>query len=162
MWRMVCSRSWRTFPHLWWSRYCCRSHRSWCQDVPMFLINYNVSIMFCDFLGQFYIVDHNCEIMYIFNMRVIIDEDVRGLLYRLTLYIKKSKRFEQLLVPRELELTNGQIPQSTSPISHNAPFKTDMCAFLFWMVRVLWGMGQVQSEICEIGLLLKNVPETTV
>ena len=39
---------------------------------------------------------------------------------------------------------NLQIPEWTCSISHNAPFRTEMCTFLFWAV---------QSEICEIGLL---------
>ena len=30
---------------------------------------------------------------------------------------------------------NWQIPQSTCSISHNAPFRTEMCTFLFWMVH---------------------------
>ena len=29
----------------------------------------------------------------------------------------------------------SQIPQCTSPISHNAPFRTEMCTFLFWMLH---------------------------
>ena len=28
-----------------------------------------------------------------------------------------------------------KIPQCTCPISHNAPFRTEMCTFLFWMVH---------------------------
>ena len=28
----------------------------------------------------------------------------------------------------------SQISQCTCPISHNAPFRTEMCTFLFWMV----------------------------
>ena len=28
---------------------------------------------------------------------------------------------------------NSQIPECTCLISHNVPFKTDMCSFLFWM-----------------------------
>ena len=31
--------------------------------------------------------------------------------------------------------TNSQIPQRISSISHNAPFRTEMCTFLFWMVH---------------------------
>ena len=30
---------------------------------------------------------------------------------------------------------HSQIPQCTCPISHNAPFRTEMCTFLFWMVH---------------------------
>ena len=30
---------------------------------------------------------------------------------------------------------NSQIPQCTCSISHNAPFRTKMCTFLFWMVH---------------------------
>ena len=29
---------------------------------------------------------------------------------------------------------NSQIPECTCSISHNAPFRTEMCTFLFWMV----------------------------
>ena len=29
---------------------------------------------------------------------------------------------------------NSQSPQCTCPIPHNAPFRTEMCTFLFWMV----------------------------
>ena len=29
----------------------------------------------------------------------------------------------------------SQIPQCTWPISHNAPFRTEMCTFLFWKVH---------------------------
>ena len=29
----------------------------------------------------------------------------------------------------------SQIPQRTCPISHNAPLRTEMCTFLFWMVH---------------------------
>ena len=33
----------------------------------------------------------------------------------------------------------SQIPQCTSPISHNVPFRTEMCTFLFWMVHcAIW------------------------
>ena len=28
---------------------------------------------------------------------------------------------------------NSQIPECTCSISHNAPFRTEMCTFLFWM-----------------------------
>ena len=30
---------------------------------------------------------------------------------------------------------NSQTPQFTHPISHSAPFRTDVCAFLFWMAH---------------------------
>ena len=32
-----------------------------------------------------------------------------------------------------LNWPNSQIPEYTCSISHNAPFRTDMCTFLFWM-----------------------------
>ena len=35
----------------------------------------------------------------------------------------------------QIPVTNSQIPQCTFFISHNAPFKTEMCIFLFWMVH---------------------------
>ena len=34
-----------------------------------------------------------------------------------------------------LKRTISQIPHCTCPISHNAPFRTEMCTFLFWMVH---------------------------
>ena len=44
-----------------------------------------------------------------------------------------------------------QFPQCTCLISHNAPFRTEMCTFLFWMVH--YGQkGQGQCGICEFGL----------
>ena len=47
---------------------------------------------------------------------------------------------------------NSQILQCTSSISHNAPFRTEMCTFLFWMVHCgIW--ENVHCGICEIGLL---------
>ena len=39
----------------------------------------------------------------------------------------------------ESNRTYSQIPQCTSFIPHNAPFKTEMCTFLFWMVH--YGIG---------------------
>ena len=34
-----------------------------------------------------------------------------------------------------------KIPEFTCPISHNAPFRTEMCTFLFWMVHLGCGTG---------------------
>ena len=34
-----------------------------------------------------------------------------------------------------IDVTISQIPQCTSFIYHNAPFRTEMCTFLFWMVH---------------------------
>ena len=40
---------------------------------------------------------------------------------------------------------NSEIPQCTCPISHNAPVRTNICTFLFWMVhcgiwnKCIWG-----------------------
>ena len=52
---------------------------------------------------------------------------------------------------------NSQIPQYTCSISHNAPFRTEMCTFLFWMVhcgiwnRCIVGFVRLVScpEICQ-------------
>ena len=52
-----------------------------------------------------------------------------------------------------LNSPNSQIPQFNRPISHNTPFRTEMCTFLFWMVycgRSHWiwtHLGRVQ-RIC--------------
>ena len=47
----------------------------------------------------------------------------------------------------------SQIPKCTSPISHNAPFRTEMCTFLFWMVHCgIWDwciVGFVQQVNCH-------------
>ena len=43
------------------------------------------------------------------------------------------------------------IPQCTCLLTHNSPFKRDMCTFLFCMGY--WRMGYVHCGICEIGLL---------
>ena len=42
---------------------------------------------------------------------------------------------------------NSQILQCTHPISHNAPFRTEMCTFLFWMVYC----GVCELVYCTIG-----------
>ena len=49
---------------------------------------------------------------------------------------------------------NSQIPEYTcSTIPHNAPFRTEMCIFLFWLEHCgIW--KQVHSGIWEIGLIL--------
>ena len=39
------------------------------------------------------------------------------------------------LFVQDFNLRNSQIPQFTHPISHNAPFRTKMCAFLLWIVH---------------------------
>ena len=48
---------------------------------------------------------------------------------------------------------NSQIPQCTSPISHNAPFRTEMCTFLFWLVHCgIWTrciVGFVRLVYCD-------------
>ena len=43
---------------------------------------------------------------------------------------------------------NSQIPQCTCPISHNAPFRTEMYTFLFWMVHC--GI----SNRCTVGFMI--------
>ena len=45
-------------------------------------------------------------------------------------YTETSLRY--LMVSYRLNL---QIPQCTCPTSHNAPFKREICTFLFWMVH---------------------------
>ena len=50
----------------------------------------------------------------------------------------------------------SQIPQCTCSISHNAPFRTEMCTFLFWMVHCgIW-------DRCIVGFVNKvKFPLTT-
>ena len=47
-----------------------------------------------------------------------------------------------------LNWLNSQIPQCTCPISHNAPFRTEICTFLFWMVHCgIW-------DRCIVGFVI--------
>ena len=52
-----------------------------------------------------------------------------------------------------------QIPQCTCPISHNAPFGTEMCTFQFWMVhcgildRYIVGYGTGAGALWDMGLV---------
>ena len=47
---------------------------------------------------------------------------------------------------------NSQIPECTCSISHNAPFRTEMCTFLFWMEHCgIWNrciLGLVKLVYC--------------
>ena len=42
---------------------------------------------------------------------------------------------DYFIPPKMLQLFSWQIPQCTCFISHNAPFRTEICTFLFWMVH---------------------------
>ena len=52
---------------------------------------------------------------------------------------------------------NSQIPQCTCPISHNEPFRIEICTFLFWLMHCGVHCGTVHCEICEIGLCFEHV-----
>ena len=53
---------------------------------------------------------------------------------------------------------NSQIRQCTCSISHNAPFKTEMCSFCFeWRIVLLWDMERAQSKICELCQLCQKL-----
>ena len=64
-------------------------------------------------------------------------------------------------VLRSCERPIPQIPQCTCPISHNTPFRTEMCTFLFWMVycgiwdRCIVGFVRLVNLSCLIG----HIPE---
>ena len=51
---------------------------------------------------------------------------------------------------------NSQIPECTCSISHNAPFRTEMCTFLFWMGHCgIWNkciLGFVKLVSCTKGV----------
>ena len=48
----------------------------------------------------------------------------------------KESMFQQLFPDVwDVYRPNSQTPQCTCPISHNAPFRTEICTFLFWMVH---------------------------
>ena len=51
---------------------------------------------------------------------------------------------------RPVMFRNSQIPQCTSPISHNTLFRAEMCVFLF-LNGALWDMVDVHCGICELG-----------
>ena len=63
----------------------------------------------------------NVALSYIYTAKAITDITKwdRGVKYRRNVYNRP----------------NSQIPQCTCPTSHNAPFRTEMCTFLFWMVH---------------------------
>ena len=45
----------------------------------------------------------------------------------------------------------AQIPKCTCPISHNAPFRTEMCPFLFWIVHGGIWTWCIVGFFCELG-----------
>ena len=55
---------------------------------------------------------------------------------------------------------NSQIPEYTCSISHNVPFRTEMCTFLFWMEHCgIWNrciLGFVKLVYCEWMSLMKT------
>ena len=57
----------------------------------------------------------------------------------------------------------SQIPQCTCSISHNTPFKTEMCTFLFWVVHCgIWNrcpvefVYQFHSTCCSLHMDLSD------
>ena len=64
---------------------------------------------------------------------------------------------------------NSQIPEYTSSISHNAPFRTEMCTFLFWIGHYgIWNrciLGFVElvysSRLWRWGFQMKTTLPTT-
>ena len=47
----------------------------------------------------------------------------------------------------------SQIPQCTCSISHNAPFRTEMCLFLFWIVHCgICKLRQLQFQFERLSL----------
>ena len=64
-------------------------------------------------------------------------------------------------------IPDAQIPQCTSPISHNAPFYIEICTFLL-QIGALWDMGLVPCGICEILInngmwsLIQGYPDSKV
>ena len=57
--------------------------------------------------------------------------------------------------PSSLNRPISQIPECACPISHNAPLRTEMCTFLFWMVHCgIWDrciVGFVDMINCDPG-----------
>ena len=49
-------------------------------------------------------------------------------------YIIIASIYQTTVIILGINWPNSQIPQCTCPISHNAPFGTEMCTFLFWML----------------------------
>ena len=56
----------------------------------------------------------------------------------------------------------SQIPQYTCPIFHNAPFRTEMCTFLFWMVYCgIWDdyiVGFIRLFYSTLAITVANSP----
>ena len=67
-------------------------------------------------------------------------------------FCKHTRQYNSLIDKVLIDQIKLQITQCTCPISHNAPFRREMCTF-FVLNGALWDMGQVHYEICGIGLL---------
>ena len=53
--------------------------------------------------------------------------------------------------------SNSQIPECTCSISHNAPFRTEMCPFLFWMKHCgIWNRC-IQGSVKLVNWTLGNI-----
>ena len=50
----------------------------------------------------------------------------------------------------------SQLPQCTRSISHNVPFRTEMCTFLFWMVRCWIWNRCIQRQ--DLGIMWFQIP----
>ena len=75
------------------------------------------------------------------------DVDVTQTLYLISLIHEFRIKWKSAIYIRP----NSQIPQCTCPTSHNAPFRTEMCAFLFWMVHCgIW-------DRCIVGLWIWSI-----
>ena len=60
---------------------------------------------------------------------------------------------------------NSQIPECTCYVSHNAPFRTEMCTFLFWMEHCgIWNrciLGFVKMVYFALGITFCVIREKT-
>ena len=59
--------------------------------------------------------------------------ELRQLFIVLSLFCHCVLHRSDTCVARWLSWPNSQIPECNRSISHNAPFRTEMCTFLFWM-----------------------------
>ena len=69
-------------------------------------------------------------------------------------YDNNRKGGYQNRMPCSCYWSNSQIPECTCSISYNAPFRTEMCTFLFWMEHCgIWNrciLGFVKLVYCRM------------
>ena len=78
----------------------------------------------------------------------------------LRIFKKNEKSFCEIYLVR-CNWLDSQMPECTCSISHNAPFRTEMCTFLFWMehcgIRNTCILGFVKLVYCRWSILAQVI-----